>query len=65
LAVKSGGTNNINATKMKGIKVPVLSLADQKKFITKIEALEKQIADAQEVIDGAAARKQAILQKYL
>jgi hypothetical protein len=43
----------------------VLSLADQKKFITKIEALEKQIADAQEVIDGAAARKQAILQKYL
>jgi restriction endonuclease S subunit len=65
LAVKSGGTNNINATKMKGIKVPVLSLADQKKFITKIEALEKQIAAAQEVIDGAAARKQAILQKYL
>lgn len=65
LAVKSGGTNNINATKMKSIKVPVLSLADQKKFIAKIEALEKQIADAQEVIDGAAARKQAILQKYL
>ena len=41
------------------------SLADQKKFIAKIEALEKQIAEAQAVIDGAAARKQAILQKYL
>lgn len=65
LAVKSGGTNNINATKMKGIKVPVPSLPDQKKFIAKIEALEKQIAEAQAVIDGAAARKQAILQKYL
>ena len=65
LAVKSGGTNNINATKMKNIKVPVPSLAEQKKFVTKIEALEKQIADAQAVIDGAAARKQAILQKYL
>ncbi len=65
LAVKSGGTNNINATKMKSIKVPVPSLADQKKFIAKIEALEKQIAEAQAVIDGAAARKQAILQKYL
>lgn len=65
LAVKSGGTNNINATKMKSIKVPVPSLADQMKFIAKIEALEKQIAEAQAVIDGAAARKQAILQKYL
>lgn len=65
LAVKSGGTNNINATKMKSIKVPVPSLADQMKFIAKIEALEKQIAEAQAVIDGAAARKQAILHKYL
>lgn len=65
LAVKSGGTNNINATKMKSIKVPVPSLAEQKKFVAKIEALEQQIAEAQAVIDGAAARKQAILQKYL
>jgi len=65
LAVKSGGTNNINATKMKNIKIPVPSLTEQKKFVAKIEALEKQIADAQAVIDGAAARKQAILQKYL
>jgi len=65
LAVKSGGTNNINATKMRNIKVPVPSLSEQKKFVARIEALEKQIAEAQAVIDGAAARKQAILQKYL
>jgi len=65
LAVKSGGTNNINATKMKNIKVPVPTLPEQKKFVARIEALEKEIADAQAVIDGAAARKQAILQKYL
>ncbi|MBS1001622.1 restriction endonuclease subunit S [Acetobacter persici] len=65
LAVKSGGTNNINATKMKSIKVPVPSLAEQKKFVAKIEVLEKQITDIQGVIDGATARKQAILQKYL
>lgn len=50
---------------MKSIKVPVPSLAEQKKFLAKIEALEKQITDAKAVIDGAAARKQAILQKYL
>lgn len=65
LAVKSGGTNNINATKMRNIKVPLPSLPEQKKFVARLEALEKQIAEAQEVIDGAAARKQAILQNYL
>ena len=50
---------------MRNIKVPTPSLAEQKKFVAKIEALEKQIAEAQALIDGAAARKQAILQKYL
>lgn len=61
----TSGTNNINATKMKSIKVQVPSLAEQKKFVAKIEALEKQMAEAQAVIDGAAARKQAILDRYL
>lgn len=64
-ASKSINQANINATIMRNIKVPVPSLAEQKKFVAKIEALEKQIAEAQAVIDGAAARKQAILQKYL
>jgi restriction endonuclease S subunit len=65
LTVKSGGTNNINATKMKNIRVPVPSLAEQKKFVAKVEALEKQIADAQAVINGAPARKEAVMKKYL
>lgn len=64
-ASKSINQANINATVMRNIKVPVPSLAEQKKFVAKIEALEKQIADAQAVIDGAATRKQVILQKYL
>ncbi|WP_244182297.1 restriction endonuclease subunit S domain-containing protein [Gluconacetobacter entanii] len=64
-ASKSINQANINATVMRNIKVPVLSLPEQKKFIAKIEALEQQIVDAQAVFDGAAARKQAILQKYL
>ena len=64
-AVKSAGQININATKMRQTNVPIPALADQKIFVAKIEALERQIADAQAVIDGAAARKQAILKKYL
>nr|CAC85954.1 AloI restriction modification enzyme [Acinetobacter lwoffii] len=65
LAVKSGGTNNINATKMKSIKVPVPSLDEQAKFIAKIELLQKQVADAQATIDSAAARKSTVMKKYL
>lgn len=64
-ASKSINQANINATVMRNIKVPVPSLPEQKKFVAKVEALEKQIAEAQAVIDSAAARKQAILQKYL
>ncbi len=64
-ASKSINQANINATVMRNIKVPLPSLAEQKKFVAKIEALEQQIAEAQAVIDSAPARKQAILQKYL
>lgn len=65
LAVKSGGTNNINATKMKNIKIPVPTLHEQRKFVARFDALERKIDDAQAVIDSAAARRQAVLQKYL
>lgn len=64
-ASKSINQSNINATVMKNIKVPVPSMAEQKKFVAKVEALEKQIADAQTVINAAASRKQAVMQKYL
>lgn len=64
-ASKSINQANINATVMRNIKVPVPPLSEQRKFVAKIDALEKQIAEAQAVIDGAAARKQSILQKYL
>ena len=64
-ASKSVNQANINATVMRNINVPVPSIPEQKKFVAKIDALEKQIADAQAVIDGATARKQSILQQYL
>jgi type I restriction enzyme M protein len=64
-ASKAINQANINATVMRNIKVPTPSLPEQKKFVAKIEALEQKIAEAHTVIDSAAFRKQAILQKYL
>jgi len=64
-AVKSAGQININATKMRNIKVPVPPLPEQKRLVDQVRKLEQQIAEAQAVIAAAPARKQAILQKYL
>jgi len=65
LAVKSAGQLNINATKMRNIKVPVPPQPEQERLVAKVRKLEQQIADAQAVISAAPARKQAILQQYL
>jgi len=56
---------NINATKMRQIKIPLPSLADQKRFVSEIEALERAIATAQATLAAAPARKQAIMRRYL
>ena len=50
---------------MQNIKVPVPSLAEQQKFVAKVEALKKQIAEARAVIDAAPARKTAVMKEYL
>jgi restriction endonuclease S subunit len=67
LVQKSGTERTTTGTipEMRNIKVPDPALSDQRKFVAKIEALEKQITEAQSVIDSAAARKQAILKNYL
>jgi len=64
-ASKSINQANINAVVMRAIKIPVPSLMEQNEFVAKVEILEKQIADAKAVIDGTAARRRAVLQKYL
>ncbi len=46
-------------------RIPLPPLAEQEKIVEQIEALEMQIAQAQQVIDAAPQQKQAILQKYL
>jgi restriction endonuclease S subunit len=64
-AVRSAGQNNINATKMRQIKVPVPPFAEQQRFVAEVETLESAIAAAQATLDAAPAKKQAIMQRYL
>ncbi|MBP9174732.1 MAG: restriction endonuclease subunit S [Rhizobiales bacterium] len=56
---------NINATKMRQIKVPLPSLADQKRFVSEIEALERGHRRRPSHPRRRPARKQAIMQRYL
>lgn len=47
------------------IKIPVPPLAEQQRIVAEITVLEQKIKAAQAVMDGAAARKAAIVKKYL
>ncbi len=51
--------------KIEKITIPVPPLAEQQCLVAEVEALEKSIAEAQAIIDGSAAKKQAVLQRYL
>ncbi len=67
LGLASGGLSReaITKSQLEEFKIPVPPLPEQKKFVVKVEALEKQIAEAQAVIDAAPARKAAVMKKYL
>lgn len=56
---------NINGTLLKNYKIPVPPLTVQQEIVTQIEKLEKQIAEAQAIIDNSKQQKQEILDKYL
>jgi type I restriction enzyme M protein len=47
------------------IQISIPPLSEQEKIVSEIEALEKEIAKAQGVIDNIPAQKAIILQKYL
>lgn len=64
-ASKSINQSNINATVMKSLKIPLPPINEQQKFVTKIEALECNIAEAQSIINAAPGKNEAIMKKYL
>lgn len=47
------------------LSIPVPPLSEQQKIVAQIEDLEKQIAEAQAIIDNSKLQKQEILDKYL
>ena len=61
----AGLKNVASVSVLKEIKVYCPSLSEQQKIVSKIEELEKQIAEARNIIDNSKQQKQAILDKYL
>ncbi len=64
-AAKSINQANINATKMRNIKIPVPCLDEQKKLVREVTILEAQICAAQNIVDDAPERKQSIMKRLL
>ena len=50
---------------LKELEVIIPSLAEQRKAVAQVEQYESEIRKAQAIMDGCAARKKAILDKYL
>lgn len=46
-------------------KILIPSIKEQQKIVSEIEALEKEIAKAQEIIDRIPKQQEEILKKYL
>ena len=61
----SSGHRRVPASFYENYKIPVPSLSEQKKLVAKLEKIENQIAQNQEIIAKASTRKQAVMKKYL
>ena len=62
---KSVHQANINGTLLKNYKIPVPTIEEQQKIVSQIEELEKQITEAQTIINNSKQQKKDILDKYL
>lgn len=59
------GPGGLNRNSAYAISVKIPQLPEQQKIVAQIEDLEKQIAEAQAIIDNSKQQKQEILDKYL
>lgn len=65
-ALRHGGVQpNLNANDVANFSIPIPSLAEQQRIVSKIESYEAEIAKAKAVMEGCAERKKQILEKYL
>lgn len=60
-AVRSAGQNNINATKMRNMEVPVAGLAERARLLTDIETHAARRRDAEAILAAAPGEKRRIL----
>lgn len=59
------GTPKLSLDRIRNIEIPAISLTEQQNIVSQIEEFEKQIAEAQSIIDNSKQAKKAILDKYL
>ena len=57
--------NRASTERIKGMVIKAPSFEEQNKFALEVEKLEKNISEAQKVINGAKEKKEEILKKYL
>ena len=58
-------TKRASVNRISGITIPLPDYTEQQKVVFQIVELEKQIAEAQTIIDNSKQQKQEILNKYL
>jgi len=65
MATGQSGQIELAIKTIANIKIQVPTINEQQKIVSQIEELEKQIAEAQSIIDNSKQQKQAVLDKYL
>lgn len=64
-AMPKGQYPSINDKDIRNFTIPIPLIEEQEKIVSQIEKLEKQITEAQAIIDNSKQQKQEILDKYL
>jgi len=59
------GVPKLALKRIETLKIPLLTISEQKKIVSQIEKLEGKINQLQEVIGQIPKQKEAVLKKYL